>query len=136
MLFDWKHKLLGGALLAAFVLIGVGFNSWIKSHDAQIEAEATVKAQQVAFDKAGQQIKALEDADSARARETATKVQIIHDEAQKQTPPAEIAEYLAAKWGLPGQIQAQGDAKDSKPLDASAPLQIAPGDLPTLRDYT
>jgi hypothetical protein len=122
--------------LAVAVLVGgiIFFEGWMSEHDARLKAETTITEQKKAFDQASAQMKALEDADLERSKQTAAAVAAIQATAAKQVTPEQIATWIPKQ--LPGPVPITLTVPAATPSNPhpDAVASIPQSDLPALRD--
>jgi len=113
----------------------LGFSTWRQEHDDRIRAEASVAAQQKAFDTAAAQMSALRAEDAERAKQTVAQVAEIQKAAAAQMTPAQIAAWLPKQAGtLPQPITIQVPTPTASNPTPAAIASIPLADLQGLRD--
>jgi hypothetical protein len=135
MSWDLKHAMLAGAAVAALGGAGWTFSAWKGSHDAWIQAQAKIQAQDEIIGADRQQRRQIEAEQQARDAQTARQIEAMQAEVAQVKTAAQIAAWLPKQLPTPKPVKIevpQSTAKDPAPAAVAA---IPQTDLPALRDY-
>jgi hypothetical protein len=121
--------------IAILLLSGWFFVIWLQAHDDKLKAQATVEAQQEAFDKAVDEIKSLREADTKRDALTAATIAQLTQAAAAQKTPEQIVRWIPQQApGLPQPITVNIPPSTPSNPTPNAVASIPQADLPKLRD--
>lgn len=130
-----RAKIEIAAAIAVLIVAVIVFRAWLSEHDARLQAQQTVSTQQTAVDQASTQIKALQDAEAERDKQTAAQIAALQASAAKAVTPEQIAAWIPKQLSaVPQPISISvPPASPANPTPA-ATASIPEADLAPLRD--
>lgn len=130
-----RAKLEIAAVLLALAGAGFGFRIWLQEHDDKLRAQASIAAAEKSADRAGAQIKQLQDADKARDAATTEALGKLSANAAAQKTPQQIVKWIPEQIpGLPLPIQSVIPPATPQNPTPAAEFTVPQADLDALRD--
>jgi hypothetical protein len=130
-----QRKIEIGAVVVLLALASFLFKNWLDAHDAQKQAEATVKAQETVIAQNEKRMKDLQDADDARAKQLLQQVADMQSRFGQAQTPTQIAALVAQIMGLKTPVQMvtpPATAEDPHPQPVA---QVSQADAPQVKAY-
>lgn len=135
MRWDWKHKALAGAAVAALGGAGLAFSSWLGAHDAWIRAQGTIQAQAQRIDQVKKRAAQIAPEQKARDEAAAAQLAAMRKEVDRLKTAEQIAAWLPKQIPMPEPVKIRVPKATKKNPAPAAVARIPRQDLPALRDY-